>query len=333
MKSYAPCKVILFGEHAVVYDKLGIAAAIDQKTFVKVSEGSEGIEITRILEPKYTKATRSQLFGKLDEFNRMYSNKEFSSLKNLSFVDSLLVVIATTMQRYGYKNVKVNISFENMLKGVGRSASKYSAVVLALGNFLGHKIDAQEVSEIAYLGDVVSHGGTPSGIDTSTVTFGGFISYRKSEGIKKLDLDYKLPLVLVDSGEPARTSYTVPMVRRQREEKPEYVNAIFDKIDSISSRGVDALRNKNFNELGSLMLENHSLLKDLGVSTPKLDGIVDSAMKNGALGAKLTAGGGGGCAIILAADEDAATKIKTQFDASGFRAFNSSIGAHGASLY
>ena len=332
MRSYAPCKAILFGEHAVVYNRLGIAAAIDQKTYVEVTEGSGGVEINRILDPKYTKVSKSELFGKLDRFDEIHGSKEFHKLKEFSFVDSLQVVIGETMRRYGYKDVRIDISFDNVLKGVGRSASKYSAITMALANYLGHSISAEEVSRIAYLGDVVSHAGMPSGIDTSAVTFGGIISYRKSEGIKRITLDYSLPLIVVDSGEPARNSHTIPKVKKLLDDRPAYGNGILDEIDGISAAALDSLRSRDLGRVGELMNRNHELLRQLEVSTERLDTIVRIALENGALGAKLTGGGGGGGAVVLVKDTESGQAIRAKLADAGFKAFDARMGIEGVSL-
>ena len=332
MRSSAPCKIILFGEHAVVYDKLGIAAAIGEKTFVEVLAGKGGIEIIRKLDPKDTKISKEEMFSKLERFRAIYSKKEFAKFKEFSFVDSLVVVVAECMQRYGYKSAKIEIKFDNVLKGVGRSASKYVAVALATSEFLGHKLTMGEASEISYLGDVVAHAGMPSGIDTNTVTLGGYVAYKKSSGVTKLSVGYKLPLVIVDSGTPAKTGAAVASVRKFREEKPQFVNSIFDEIDQISNKAIKSLEGKNLLHVGSLMSRNHELLRELGVSTPVLDSIVQLALDNGTLGAKLTAAGQGGCAIALAHSEESAISLCRIYKESGFNAFTTSMGVDGAGI-
>lgn len=332
MKSSAPCKVILFGEHAVVYDKLGIAAAIGEKTFVEISPGEDGVEIYRKLEPTYTKVSKEELFEKLAKFREIYSAKEFAKLQEFSFVDSLLVVIAECMQRFGYKPIRVDIKFDNVLKGVGRSASKYSAIATSVSNFLGKKLSVDELREISYLGDVIAHAGMPSGIDTSVISLGGYISYKKSEGVKKIDIDYSLPLVVVDSGEKAKTSVAVANVKQMREENPAYVDSIMEEIDSISNKAIKSLQEKNLEHVGALMSRNHELLRRLNVSTPKLDSIVQFAVDNEAYGAKLTAAGQGGCAIVLAKDQEHAQKLCDSYKEKGFFAFTTMMGVEGTKI-
>ncbi|MDE1850250.1 MAG: mevalonate kinase [Candidatus Micrarchaeota archaeon] len=329
MQSSAPCKIILFGEHAVVYDKLGIAAAIGERTFVEVLPAKGGVEIIRMLDPKDTKLTEEQLFSKLEKFYSIYEGKEFSKFKEFSFVDSLAVVVAECMKRYGYKSARVEIKFENMLKGVGRSASKYSALSLAVLRFLGREPTVEEVSEISYLGDVIVHAGMPSGIDTNTVALGGYVAYKKSLGVTRLNVDYRLPLVVIDSGTAAKTGAAVASVRKLMEEKAQFVNSIFDEIDQISKRAVRSLEEKQLQRLGSLMSRNHELLREIGVSTPRLDSIVQIGLDNGALGAKLTAAGQGGCAIALADGDEGAISLCSRYKESGFNAFTTSMGVEG----
>jgi len=332
MQSCAPCKIILFGEHAVVYDKLGIAAAIGEKTFVDIAAAKAGIEIIRKLDPKRTMISKEELFSKLDKFHSLYEKKEFSKFREFSFVDSLAVVVAECMRRYGYRSARIDIKFDNVLKGVGRSASKYAAVALAVLGLLGHEPTIEEVGEISYLGDVVAHAGMPSGIDTNTVTLGGYVAYKKSLGVTKLNVGYRLPLVVIDSGTAAKTGAAVASVRKLREEKPQFVNSIFDEMDQISNKAVKSLEEKKLLHVGSLMSRNHELLREIGVSTPRLDSIVQIALDNGALGAKLTAAGQGGCAIALAPNDEGAISLCSRYKEAGFNAFTTSMGDEGASL-
>ncbi|MDE1847399.1 MAG: mevalonate kinase [Candidatus Micrarchaeota archaeon] len=330
MKCSAPCKIILFGEHAVVYDKLGIAAAIDEKTFVEVSEGDEGIEI--VWRGESLRISETELFNKLNLFRQFYKNRDFEKLQSFSYYDSLIVVIAECMSRFGYRNLKIEINFDKLLKGIGRSSSVYVAMSLAISNFLGHNLSVEETSEIAYLGDIIVHAGTPSGIDTNTVTMGGYLSYRKSTGINKLKIGYKLPLIVVDSGESSQTGTTIKLVKRLKEEKPKYTDQILNEIDLISSGIVESLQNQNLEQIGKLMYRNHELLRKLGVSTDRLDSIVKIGMENGALGGKLTAGGGGGCAIILTRNEQEALNLVGKFNELGYNALYTLIGVEGARI-
>lgn len=316
-----------------MYDKLGIAGAIGKRVTVKASlSSSPGVRILRPLDPKDSVISRKDLESKLSRFKELYSLKKFDEIKTFSFIDALHVVLAETLSRTGYADLLVEISFDEPLKNIGRSASKSAGIAFAVSRLLGKNFSLKETAEIAYLGDVVAHGGTPSGIDTNTVVFGGYVKFRKSEGIQPLALDARLPLVLVDSGEPAKTSVTVPAVRRLREERAEFVDNVLSEIDSVSVNALRELKAKNLDALGSLMNQNHALLQKLSVSTPKLDSLCETSLKAGALGAKMTGGGGGGSIIALARDEGEAARLQGVFHSNGFKAFIAELGVEGARI-
>ncbi|MDE1869821.1 MAG: mevalonate kinase [Candidatus Micrarchaeota archaeon] len=332
MRSFTPCKVILFGEHAVPYDKRGVAAAIGEGTYIDAHRKGEGLGILMPFEPKSVSISKTDLFEKLAEFRKNYETKNFEALKSMSFVDSIQVVAGETMQRLGFENLEISVDFKEGIKGIGRSASIYSGIVTAIYAELGSSLTKNEVNEIAYLGDVIAHGGMPSGIDTSTVTFGGYLSYKKSEGPRPLTIDYTIPLLVVDSGEPSRTKDAVSFVKELRNKEPKRINEILDNIDLLSEEAITLLRKSDLQGIGTLAKENNSLLRALGVSTPRLDEIIQIANGNGALGAKITGAGMGGCAIVISSDSSESEKLKKRFLDKGFRAILTTLGVEGSRI-
>lgn len=326
----SPCKVILFGEHSVVYDKLGIAGAIDRRVAVSAEFSNNGVEFIQEYPnfPNF-KRSKEQITQTFNKFKKLYDEKNFEEMKKMPFSDSIVVVVGELFDRYGYRDMKITIKLKNPIKSIGQSSAIFSCVTLAVSKLLGKNLSKEEIAKIAILGDVVAHGGTPSGIDTSTVIYGGYVQYRKSEGIKPLDIKFQLPLIIVDSGIPSKTSITVPHVRKLKEQKPDYVNPILDEMDKVAIEALDALKKEDLKKIGELMNKNHSLLQQLGVSSDTLDKLVDIARKNGALGAKMTAGGGGGCIIALAKSMEQAEDLIEVFDDNDFVAFSTKLGAEG----
>lgn len=329
MMASAPCKVILFGEHSVVYDKLGIAGTIERRIPISASFGKDGINIIQNSQYAGFRRSKEEVFGLLKKFREFYREKNFDEIKKLDFDDAIAVVAGEILDRYGYTDLDIEITLKESLKSIGQSAAIFSAMVVAVARLLGKELSKREISDIAYLGDVVAHGGTPSGIDTNTVVHGGYVRYRKSEGTEPLGIDFELPLIIVDSGEPSRNNVTVPHVRMLREQKPDYINPILDEMDKISCEAIGALKERDLKKIGALMNRNHELLKKLEVSTEKLDMLVGLGLENGALGAKLTAGGGGGCIIVLARDREHAEELKSIYEKANFRTFRTNLGAEG----
>jgi mevalonate kinase len=151
-------------------------------------------------------------------------------------------------------------------------------------------------------------------------------------GITPLSINFEVPLIFIDSGQPASTSETVPFIRKQREDHPEFVDKIMDTLNAISALSLDALKSRSLGLLGNLMLEYYVELKKLDISTDKLDEIVGIAMKNGALGAKPTGGWGGGCCIALAKDQEQADMLAKAYRDNGFNSFQAKVGVEGISV-
>jgi mevalonate kinase len=331
----APGKIILFGEHAVVYDKLGIACTINKWCTVRVSPIRQNIIIFDAKDLGFKKSfTEKELFNLFEKVKKLKNKSDFGAIKEIyqkyKFPPSLFVV-ATILKKYGFTGMKIEGDSE-IPKNLGSSSASFAAISLAVLKLLKKDPSKKEVSDLAYLGDVLAHGGTPSGIDNSVVTYGGYIKYKKSEGITPLDIDLKIPLLIVDSGTRARTGETVSYVRKQREKKPKFVNSILDSLNNISEKALESLNSQSFESLGSLMFEYYQELKKLDISTPKLDQIINIALKNRALGAKPTGGWGGGCCLVLAKTQKEIVNLIKEFKINGFKSFQSKIGVEGVKI-
>ena len=332
VRTSAPGKVILFGEHAVVYDKLGIATSVGLETLVEVIQNNDNIVSYEIEDYGLKKTmTEKELLEFFNLIEKLKKEKKFDEIKEIQKKEKLsaaFFVISTLMKRYGFKPVRIT-GKTNVKKNLGSGSSAFSAIALSLSKYLGKEISKKEISDLAYEGDIVAHGGTPSGIDNSAVTYGGYISYRKSEGIKKLDINFELPLIFVDSGEPSRTVETVPYIRDQRNGNREFVDKVLDRLDDISIQSLEALKQQKMGFFGELMFEYYIELKKLNISTEKLDKIVEIAIKNKALGAKPTGGWGGGCCIVLVKGQEQAKKLMEVYKQRGFNSFQTKIGVEG----
>lgn len=328
----APAKSILFGEHLVVYNGLGIATTVDKNCTVKTGYNNEGnvlINSKGLGLEEYL--SRDELFGLFEEVEGLKKKKDFDSIREISKKDKLapsFFVTASLMKRYGFKPAEVSIETD-VPKNLGSSSSTFSALALGVSRFLGRDLSKKEISDFAYEGDVIAHGGMPSGIDNSIVTFGGYIQYRKSEGVKPLDIRFEIPLIFVDSGEPAKTAETVHYVRKQREENEKFVDSVFEKLERTSVKALDALENQNLGSIGRLMTDYYFELRKLNISTPKLDEIIEIATKTDALGAKPTGSWSGGCCIVLAKDQRQANDLMEIYKENGFDSFQAKVGVEG----
>lgn len=288
----APCKVILFGEHFVVYGKPAILAAIDKRIHVNVSIRND----TKFV------INNKDIHDEISISNIIESNYKHDKLSYPIFLTAY-----NTLRGFDSR-VGLDIKIDSQVpfgSGLGTSAAVSAALIASISNLFGsfnkHQIFLQTLEA-----EKLIHA-TPSGADPAITVTGGVIMFRKTKEPDMLimPLEYNdLRLIIIYSGENRITGDIVNNVKRIREDNPKLFEMFANKNEEITLDAVQALRNKDYNSLGSLMLRNHELLKSLGVSTRRLDEIVEKAMQNGALGAKMTGAGGGGSVIAIAEDEN-----------------------------
>jgi len=331
IKICSPGKIILFGEHAVVYDKLGISAAAGKYTNICINSFNDSnifIKSNNLgLEDRKNK---DEIFKLVEKVDKLREKGKINEIKDMAKKEKILpsfFVVGKMMMEYEFKSCSIEINSE-VPKNLGSSASVFNGIAKGLSEFLGLSLDKEKIGSFANEGDKFVHG-TPSGIDAYTIAYGGWNSYRKSEGVKPLENNLKINLVIIDSGEPARTGETVSFIKKQSEESPSFVNAIMDKLDIISQNGLEALKNNNIKDVGISMLKYYQELKKLSISTSKLDEIIEISIKNNFLGAKPTGGWGGGSCIVLAKDEKQVSEIINIYKNNGFNAFEAKLGVEG----
>jgi mevalonate kinase len=303
-------KTILFGEHFVVYGLPAIASALGDFTTadVKVTEGSGWtVDDQRPATPGYKKK-------KYDE----------SMQSIINVINHLKIDIVTQ---------KLEITFAGTLmvaSGVGASAAQCTSLARALSESFNLNLGDEKINEAAYEGEKAYHG-TPSGIDNTASTYGGLIWFVKnlSGGKNTMDLlqsPRKMLLVIANSGITASTTEVVADVRRLKEENPENFEKFFSQYKKLAEEAKKTLLEGNTLALGNLMNKNHKLLQQITVSGAINDQLVEIALKNGAIGAKMTGTGRGGLVICLAENEDIQEKIVNAIEKIGYAAWKTTIG-------
>lgn len=290
----APSKVILFGEHAVVYGRGAIVAAIDRRTSVEIVP-SENIIIHAPLKQK-----RMKFSPRGEELIARKESKEYAYVKT---------ALQNVFRRYG-SSQGMEVSIENEAPvgaGLGSSASVVVATIAASQAFLDMNLSREEISEIAHETEREVQGAS-SGIDPTVATHGGMLFYRNGT-FERLPLR-RLPLAIGYTGKKGSTMDLVAGVRNLHEKYPHITTLLFDAIDSISGEAKKNLSGEpDMKRLGELMNMNHGILQSLGVSSVKLERLVTACRRAGAYGAKLTGAGGGGCMVALGRNlEDAIRK-------------------------
>lgn len=307
----APAKVILFGEHFVVYGEPAIVLAIDKRAYAKAE----------IREDKklFLRSQNLNLAGFFDNgnFKVEKGNPKEAKIKLEPLKCAVEKVLEMTGEKVGL-NIEVN-STVPVAVGLGSSAAVASAVAAAVGALLNVKMSKENVFRIAFEAEKIMHG-TPSGVDPAISTFGGILLFQMDRGFKPIDVKADIPLVIGNTGVERSTRVQVAKVRSLKDKYPQIVEPMMHAGREIVLRAVEALKEGDMETLGELMNINHALLYGLGVSDESLEWLINAARKAGALGAKLTGAGGGGCMIALA-NTDRLEKVLEAVQRAGGNAF------------
>ena len=285
-KSSAPGKIILFGEHAVVYGRPALA--------IPVTQVHADVDISDSARPGiWIDAPDVNLHA---ELNTLPSDHPLASvIHNFLFL--------SRVSPFPNLEIKITSSIP-VASGLGSGAAVTVALTRALASHLNVSMTDAEVNAFTYEIEKLHHG-TPSGIDNSVVTYARPVYFVKGEPIETFQAGQPFTIVIADTGISALTKESVSDVQRLWvEDKPRW-ETVFDKIGEISFTARRAIEAGEPELLGELMNENHTLLHTLTVSSPELDGLVEAALHAGALGAKLSGGGRGGNMIASVEPENA----------------------------
>jgi hydroxymethylglutaryl-CoA reductase len=298
-------KIILLGEHSVVYGYHAIAAPL-------------GLAIrAEVMRPA---ATSELVISGWD------SDPAAHNPAGAELASRVADLIADRLGIAG-SPVRVEVFPElPRASGLGASAALAVAVIRAMVHSFGLVVSEEEISQLAFECERLVHG-TPSGIDNTVATFGRTILFRKTDAgneIEDLVTPVPIPVVVGLTGVRSLTADTVGRVHAGWEKNPQHYEAIFSEIDGLVMTGVEALRRGDLAALGEVMNLNHGLLNALQVSSPELEAIVDLARRSGALGAKLTGGGGGG-AMIAIAEPDRIHSVANTLDVAGYQTYLTEI--------
>jgi mevalonate kinase len=292
----APGKIILFGEHAVVYGRPALAVPVTQvHADVEISDSDRaGIWID---------APNVNLHA---ELNTLPSDHPLASV-----IHNFLFISRTSPSPTGrgvrgegrFPDLNIHISSTiPVASGLGSGAAVTVALLRALSSFLSHPMSDEEVNAFAYEIEKLHHG-TPSGIDNTVVAYAKPVYFIKGQPIETFHVGKPFTIVIGDTGISAPTKESVGDLRKLWEAEKVKWEKVFDEVGEIAKEARADIESGKWKVLGELMNTNHELLHTMTVSSPELDRLVQAARKAGALGAKMSGGGRGGNMIALVAPE------------------------------
>ena len=302
LRSSACGKVILLGEHAVVYGRPALAAPIPLAVEARVIDSTE----TTLVIPRW---------GVEQHIRQIEEHPQ-----------GIIGILALLLRRLSLSKRSMTIEvFPSVPRamGLGGSAALAVAVIRALSDHCNLNLSNERINELAFECEKVAHG-TPSGVDNTIATYGTALRYQNIQGeatFEEISPTLPIPFLIGISGKESLTASTVAHVRKSWTTQPKRYEAIFDQIASLTNTGVDALRDGSLDDLGEIMNLCHGYLNALQVSTPEIEELIYIARRHGAVGAKLTGGGGGGSIVAICPNgtEDAEKAIRSAgYDALTF---------------
>jgi len=302
----APGKVILFGEHAVVYGRPAIAVPVTQ------------VRATAIVEPAPPGSGLTLVAPDIGK------NVPLATAPQ---EEPLAVAARLTLDHLSAPEPDATLTVSSTIpiaSGLGSGAAVSTALIRALATSLGHTLEPAEVSALAFKVEKIHHG-TPSGIDNTVVAYEQPVYFVRGHPVERLTVGEHFTLLIGDTGIRSPTKKIVGLVRQACNRNPARYDALFDQMGDLADEARQAIEIGDIETLGLLMDENHTLLIELHVSSPRLDELVETARLTGALGAKLSGAGRGGNMIALVEDDFAEEVAESLREAGAVRVICTTI--------
>jgi mevalonate kinase len=327
-------KVILLGEHAVVYGVPALCGALRGGAEAHLVPGRGALRVPAwgavtptaaelLAQPERSSASPSDLSVGLSAAGAP-SEQPLAQAYRAILRSVLASASAEKIEQARALAVDFEVRFSIPTgAGLGSSAALAVALVRALDVALALGLSDPEVDAAAFAAEKVFHG-SPSGLDHTVAQRGGFGLFRRGQGLSPLTGTPALRLLIGHTGRARDTKGRVQRVAELYQADREGTGTRFARIAGLIDEAVAALGRGDLAALGRAMNQNQAELRHLDVSCPEIDTLCELALEAGALGAKLTGGGGGGCVLALCAEREA--DVAAAWQRRGFTSFPVTIG-------
>lgn len=342
LKISSPGKIILCGEHSVVYGKKALACSIDLRTtltatytknsFFQLISTNLNIEIN---QDQYSSIKRRQFQNEPDEIIKHLDQNDNDKIAN-SLI--FFILFYPELEWSNLAGLHVHIGSEiPIASGLGSSAS-YSTCLSSLffilrSNRAFSESDLEVINRDAFYIEKLFHG-NPSGLDNSVSTYGSYVVFEKGRVREKFSCEHELNVLIVNSQIPKQTLEQVKKVRSLYEKHTIVLDSLMNTIDLLADRFIQDLKEMNsLDRIKDLVTINQGLLHAMQVSNPALNSIVNICEKFG-FRAKITGAGGGGCCISIYDQNDSKKldQLKNCLNDSYFLSFQTKLGPKGVRI-
>ena len=274
----AHSKIILIGEHAVVYGYPAISLPLLE------------VEVTcRVLPAE----TPWRLFEE----------------------DTLSMAVYASLEYLTIKDACIRCQIESAIpekRGMGSSAAISIAAIRAVFDYYDAQLSQETLEILVNRAEMIAHM-NPSGLDAKTCLSDHPIRFIKNLGFTELEMDLSTYLVIADTGVYGHTREAIQVVQSKGKDALPYLQTLGD----LTQEAEDAINHKDAEKLGEILSQAHENLKEIGVSSQEADSLVETAIHHGALGAKMSGGGLGGCIIALTANLEQAQELAQRLEEKG----------------
>ena len=274
----AHSKIILIGEHAVVYGYPAISLPLLE------------VEVTCRVIPA---ATPWRLFEE----------------------DTLSMAVYASLEHLNIKEAYIRCQIDSAIpekRGMGSSAAISIAAIRAVFDYFEAELPHDVLEILVNRAEMIAHM-NPSGLDAKTCLSDQPIRFIKNVGFEELAMDLSAYLVIADTGVYGHTREAIQVVESKGKEALPFLYA----LGELTQQAEEAIKARDAVMLGEILTKAHGNLKEIGVSSLEADALVETALQHGALGAKMSGGGLGGCIIALVADYHQAQDLAERLEEKG----------------